>query len=372
MATAGRISWKDAGAYIGAQFVGATIGAIVLFLVALSSDYNSWNDGGLGANRFGDGAGTGLIGAILVELVLTFIFVFIILGVTDVRAGTNATAAPLAIGLSLAAIHFVGIPLTGTSVNPARSFGPALFSGTDALANLPVFLIVPALGGAVAGFVYPLIFNKDGSEIAGAGLAFGGDSMTPAHRRAGLGLPGRRSRGPGRDSGRCSRGTGCTGGSCRAGRARYPRDERPHHRLRRLRPGGQQSWQQPTRPPRATFRSTSRTAGAGTTPSRNGSRSSSSLETARRPPLGAAFGICTSYSPGTVTARIHSAPAVSASRATSNQRLRTASIPASFVRSTARPSDAAPTPAARTMIPTRQWPKPTSPRPTIAAVSTPR
>jgi len=180
VATAGRISWKDAGAYIGAQFVGATIGAIVLFLVALSSDYNSWNDGGLGANRFGDGAGTGLIGAILVELVLTFIFVFIILGVTDVRAGTNATAAPLAIGLALAAIHFVGIPLTGTSVNPARSFGPALFSGTDALANLPVFLIVPALGGALAGFVYPLLFNKDGSEIAGAGLAFGGDNMTPA------------------------------------------------------------------------------------------------------------------------------------------------------------------------------------------------
>lgn len=180
VATAGRISWKDAGAYIGAQFVGATLGAIVLFLIALSSDYNSWNDGGLGANRFGDGAGTGLIGAILVELVLTFIFVFIILGVTDVRAGTNATAAPLAIGLALAAIHFVGIPLTGTSVNPARSFGPALFSGTDALANLPVFLIVPALGGAVAGFVYPLLLGKDGSEIVGAGLAFGGDNLKPA------------------------------------------------------------------------------------------------------------------------------------------------------------------------------------------------
>jgi aquaporin Z len=94
---------------------------------------------------------------------------------------TSATAAPLAIGLALAAIHFVGIPLTGTSVNPARSFGPALFSGTDALIALPVFLIVPAIGGAVAGFVYPLLFNKDGSEIAGAGLAFGGDSMAPAH-----------------------------------------------------------------------------------------------------------------------------------------------------------------------------------------------
>ncbi|NYI75392.1 MIP/aquaporin family protein [Nocardioides panzhihuensis] len=181
VASAGRIGWKDAGAYIGAQFVGATIGAIVLFLIALSSGYNSWNDGGLGANGFGDGAGTGLIGAILVELVLTFIFVFVILGVTDQRAGTNATAAPLAIGLALAAIHFVGIPLTGTSVNPARSFGPALFSGTDALIALPVFLIVPAIGGAVAGFAYPLLFNKDGSEIAGAGLAFGGDSMAPAH-----------------------------------------------------------------------------------------------------------------------------------------------------------------------------------------------
>ncbi|GGU08507.1 MIP/aquaporin family protein [Nocardioides albus] len=180
VASAGRISWKDAGAYIGAQFVGAVIGAIVLFLIALSSGYNSWNDGGLGSNGWGDGAGTGLIGAILVELVLTFIFVFVILGVTDKRAGTNATAAPLAIGLALAAIHFVGIPLTGTSVNPARSFGPALFSGTDALVDLPVFLIVPAVGGALAGFVYPLLFNKDGSEIVGAGLAFGGDSMAPA------------------------------------------------------------------------------------------------------------------------------------------------------------------------------------------------
>ncbi|MFD7074727.1 MIP/aquaporin family protein [Nocardioides sp. NPDC059952] len=180
VASAGRISWKDAGAYIGAQFVGATLGALVLFLVALSSGYNSWSDGGLAANAWGDGAGTGLIGAILAELVLTFIFVFVILGVTDKRAGTNATAAPLAIGFSLAAIHFVGIPLTGTSVNPARSFGPALFSGTDALVDLPVFLIIPAVGGALAGFVYPLLFNKDGSEIPGAGLAFGGDNLTPA------------------------------------------------------------------------------------------------------------------------------------------------------------------------------------------------
>ncbi|MFI5626594.1 MIP/aquaporin family protein [Nocardioides sp. NPDC051685] len=180
VATAGRISWKDAGAYIGAQFVGATIGAIVLFVIAISSGYNSWNDGGLGANGFGDGAGTGIVGAILVELVLTFIFVFVILGVTDVRAGTNAAVAPLAIGLALAAIHFVGIPLTGTSVNPARSFGPALFSGTDALIHLPVFLIVPALGGAIAGFVYPLLFDKDGSEVAGAGLAFAGDNLRPA------------------------------------------------------------------------------------------------------------------------------------------------------------------------------------------------
>lgn len=179
-ATAGQLSWKDAGIYIGSQFVGGIIGAIALFVIALTSGYNGWNDGGIGANGFGDQGGTNIIGAILVELVLTFIFVFIILGITDNRAVKNVAFAPLGIGLALAAIHFVGIPLTGTSVNPARSFGPALFSGTDALIQVPVFLIVPAIAGAVAGLLYPLIFGKDGSEIEGAGLSFGGGGNAQA------------------------------------------------------------------------------------------------------------------------------------------------------------------------------------------------
>ncbi|MGH3350751.1 MAG: MIP/aquaporin family protein [Nocardioides sp.] len=175
-AVSGRLSWKDAGIYVGSQFVGAILGAILLFLIGLASGYNSWSDGGLGANGFGDLGGTNIVGAILVELVLTFIFVFIILAVTDNRAAPNAPAAPLAIGLALAAIHFVGIPLTGTSVNPARSFAPALFSGGDYLVQVPIFLIVPALGGAVAGVLYPLIFGKHGGELARAGFAVGGGS----------------------------------------------------------------------------------------------------------------------------------------------------------------------------------------------------
>ncbi|TQL70151.1 aquaporin Z [Nocardioides albertanoniae] len=179
-AASGRLSWKDAGIYVGSQFAGAILGAIVLFLIALASGYNSWNDGGLGANGFGDLGGTNIVGAILVELVLTFIFVFIILAVTDNRAAPNAPAAPLAIGLALAAIHFVGIPLTGTSVNPARSFGPALFSGGDYLAQVPIFLIVPALGGAIAGVLYPLIFGKHGGELARAGFSFGGGAKGSA------------------------------------------------------------------------------------------------------------------------------------------------------------------------------------------------
>ncbi|MDN5745810.1 MAG: aquaporin, partial [Nocardioidaceae bacterium] len=151
-ALGGRISWKDAGLYSASQVGGAVVGGILLMLTLLSADIG-WeiggDTGGLGANGFGDG-GFGVGGALLLEMILTFVFVFVILGVTDARNRAIAAMAPLTIGLTLAAIHFAAIPATGTSVNPARSIGPALWSGGDAMADLWLFIVAPLIGGALA------------------------------------------------------------------------------------------------------------------------------------------------------------------------------------------------------------------------------
>ena len=164
-AVGGRLPWKDVPLYMVAQFVGATVGALTLFLIG--KGYDGWEAGPatLGANAWGDeGSGISWWSAGLLELVLTFIFLMVILAVTDAR-NEHPSLAPLAIGLTLAAIHFVAIPATGTSVNPARSFGPALFSGTDTIAQLWVFFLFPLAGGALAGVLYPLLFG-DNSPFA--------------------------------------------------------------------------------------------------------------------------------------------------------------------------------------------------------------
>ncbi len=126
----------------------------------------------MGQNTFGD-QGSGYAGwaAFLVEVVMTAVFVMVILAVTDERF-EHPGLAPLAIGLTLAAIHFVTIPATGTSVNPARSFGPALFAGPDALLQLWVFVPAPLLGGIIAGLGHPLLFGRSGETVAGSGLGF--------------------------------------------------------------------------------------------------------------------------------------------------------------------------------------------------------
>ena len=148
MLVSGRMSVKDFAGYVIAQFVGATAGAgcLRLMLGAESS---------LGAN----GLYNGNVGASLViEIVLTFVFVLAILGVTS--KPEYSSAAGLVIGLTLTLVHIFGIHFTGTSVNPARSFGPALFVGGDALANVWVFILAPLVGGVLAALCWKAIADK--------------------------------------------------------------------------------------------------------------------------------------------------------------------------------------------------------------------
>lgn len=146
------ITLREAAAYWAAQVVGAVVGAALIRL--LVSDFGGVRDqtGGLGTNNWGDGISLG--GAFVLEVVLTFLLVFVVLLVTS-RAAAPGFAG-LAIGLVLTVIHLVGIPLDGTSVNPARSLGPALFEGGDALMHVWLFIVAPLIGAAVAAFVAPL------------------------------------------------------------------------------------------------------------------------------------------------------------------------------------------------------------------------
>ena len=139
--------------YVIAQICGAIIGAALLkMLVGFGvTDLT----GGLGSNGI---AAVGIGGALAIEIILTFIFVFTILGVTSDES--KSSVAGIVIGLTLAFVHIVGIPLTGTSVNPARSIGPAIFAGGDALANVWVFIVAPLVGAAIAAIVYKVIRSK--------------------------------------------------------------------------------------------------------------------------------------------------------------------------------------------------------------------
>src|SRR6478735_3282609 len=177
-AISGRLAWRQVGLYVIAQLVGATLGAFALYV--LMQGFDSFDaEGHMGQNAFGDqGSGYAWWAAFLLELVLTAIFVTVILAVTDER-NEHPALAPLAIGFTLAALHFVAIPLTGTSVNPARSIGPALFAGGDNIVQLWLFILAPALGGAAAGLLYPLLFGYATEPIAGSGLRFGAPAAAP-------------------------------------------------------------------------------------------------------------------------------------------------------------------------------------------------
>jgi aquaporin Z len=154
MVAAGRMSVGDFIAYAIAQTAGAILGAAVLYLIASGQADYDLAVNGLGQNGYGAGylGEYSLTAALVFEAVMTFLFVTVILGATG--AGSAAGFAGLAIGLTLAAIHLVGINVTGVSVNPARSIGPALFVGGNALTQLWVFIVAPLAGGVLAGIVY--------------------------------------------------------------------------------------------------------------------------------------------------------------------------------------------------------------------------
>lgn len=170
-AIGGRIAWREAGVYVVAQLGGAILGALALFL--LMHGFEGYEaEGNMGQNFFGDqGSGYAWWAAFLLEVLITATFVTVILAVTDERF-EHPALAPLAIGLTLTAIHFVAIPATGTSANPARSIGPALFAGGDAIIQLWLFILAPVLGGIAAGAAYPALFGRHAEVIPGSGLTF--------------------------------------------------------------------------------------------------------------------------------------------------------------------------------------------------------
>ncbi|MBR3697775.1 MAG: MIP family channel protein [Clostridia bacterium] len=146
-----KISVKDFCGYVVSQVLGSFAGAGILWLII---KFTSLNNVGLGANGYGElsAVGLSLVGALIIEVIATFIFVLAILGVTSNEK--NSSVAGLIIGLVLTLIHIVVIPLTGTSVNPARSLAPAVLVGGTALAQVWVFILAPLVGGAIAAFVW--------------------------------------------------------------------------------------------------------------------------------------------------------------------------------------------------------------------------
>jgi aquaporin Z len=157
MLVAGRMKQSEAIGYIISQLVGGIVGAIIIVLI-VTGRLGGYDIGahGLGQNGWGAGYGGeyGVVAAIIAELVATFVFTAVILGVTQSSQVVNQAVAGLIIGLTLVIIHVVFIPVTGVSVNPARSLGPALFAGGHAIAQLWLFIIVPPIGGAIAGWAF--------------------------------------------------------------------------------------------------------------------------------------------------------------------------------------------------------------------------
>ena len=150
LACAGRFEWKNVVPYILAQLVGATVAAGVIYLIATGVAGGAADVGGFASNTYGHYS---LVAAAITEVVMTFVFLMVIIGATSKES--HASFAGVAIGLALTAIHLVSIPITNTSVNPARSFGPALFATDPAALNqLWLFWVAPIAGAIIAGLVW--------------------------------------------------------------------------------------------------------------------------------------------------------------------------------------------------------------------------
>ena len=154
----GRMTLKDFIGYVIAQILGALVGTGILYLSLTNTDLGT---AALGANGYGSLSQTNitLIGAIITEVVLTFIFIYTILGVT--KDESKSSIAGVVIGLTLVFVHLLGIGLTGTSVNPARSLAPALFLGGEALKQVWVFILAPLLGGALSALVFRFLNTEE-------------------------------------------------------------------------------------------------------------------------------------------------------------------------------------------------------------------
>ncbi|GAA4805496.1 MIP/aquaporin family protein [Tomitella cavernea] len=162
----GRMRITEAVAYWVAQIAGGIIGAGVLRGIFATTDFYSTDKVGLGTNGWGEGVsfiGVDWVGAFFIEIVLTFIFVSVVLAVTTKVGSTAASGA--AIGLALATVHLVGVAVTGTSVNPARSIGPAIFVGGDALNQLWLFIVAPLIGGALAAVVVWFLYSSKPLDV---------------------------------------------------------------------------------------------------------------------------------------------------------------------------------------------------------------
>lgn len=160
MTVAGKLSVKDLAGYVISQIIGAIIGAGILYVIASGSGH--YASGSLGQNGFGPGylGEYSTMAAFVAETVFTFIFLLVIFGATSGQ-NTNSGFAGLAIGLSLVLIHIVGIKITGVSVNPARSIGPAIFVGGDALKHLWLFIVAPITGGILAAITWKQVLGRD-------------------------------------------------------------------------------------------------------------------------------------------------------------------------------------------------------------------
>jgi aquaporin Z len=163
-ALARRIEPIEALGYVVAQFIGGIVGALVLWILFRQVPGYKTSVQGMGTDGYGKASliHIGAGGAFLAEVILTALFVFVILEVTSVAA--NAATAGLVIGLTLTVVHLIGIPITGTSVNPARALGPALFVGGTALRQVWLFILAPLVGGALAALLHRVIYPSARSD----------------------------------------------------------------------------------------------------------------------------------------------------------------------------------------------------------------